>query len=442
MGKSLFEHKSTLRDMENFQRRIERFSQQDIEEKNKFFQKNNYGIIVQSYPFEYERLIYEKIANLISRKYPEVVDEADIINTLTSAGSIYTMKVSSTHGHGFYHMNSADIGVYSYLDRISEELLHEIIHKLGFLKFNPEFYDMDTIYREAGTELVTHKVLGTSECKECIVRGIWTKAYGSEQEYLLQTVLVNQINQIIGGESLEKSVLQGTNDFQKTMNSVFGEAYSRTLNKRIKEILGFEKEYWNNYIKNGNDDVRERKIIKLIKVFQDDLLHTRFDSIFDLISDKSEAESVLNKLVEFSNYRVKTKTVEDGEILFRDEEFKEYFSGYKERLEKKFKTKFDVQYDEFQWEKEHPILYLPDSIKVKREKEKSTINKAARYSKGNKNFISILPRKGKRREVKIEEMPTEGWIQKVELSYNTILDSKEGLLDSKKVNDEVEFEEP
>ena len=92
--------------------------------------------------------------------------------------------------------------------------------------------------------------------------------------------------------------------------------------------------------------------------------------------------------------------------------------------------------------KEHPILYLPDSIKVKREKEKSTINKAARYSKGNKNFISILPRKGKRREVKIEEMPTEGWIQKVELSYNTILDSKEGLLDSKKVNDEVEFEEP
>ena len=130
MGKSWFEHKSTLRDMESFQRRIEGFSQQDIEEKNKFFQKNNYGIIVQSYPFEYERLIYEKIANLISRKYPGIVDEVDIINTLSSAGSIYTMKVSSTHGHGFYHMNSADIGVYSYLDRISEELLHEIIHKI------------------------------------------------------------------------------------------------------------------------------------------------------------------------------------------------------------------------------------------------------------------------------------------------------------------------
>lgn len=442
MENSWFEHVSTRRDMRNVQKRIEDFSQQDIEEKKRYFQKNNYGIIVKSYPFEFERLIYEKIAKLISRKYPEFVDEVDIINTLSSAGSIYTMKVSKLHGHGFYHMNSADIGVYSYLDKISEELLHEVIHKLGFLKFNPEFYDMDTIYKDAGTELVTNKVLGTPECKECIVRGVWAKSYGPDQEYFFQTVLVNQINQIMGENTLEKSILQGTNDFQRTMDVVFGEEFSKTLLKRIKELIAYENEYWNNHLKNGNDALRERKIAKLITRFQDDLLHARFDRELDLIQDKDAAEAILHELIAFSDYRVKTKSVEDGGIYFRDEEFKKYFSKCKKKLEKRFETELDVQYDELKWGEEHPVLYVPDFIRERVEKEKGTINREARHRTSNKKFISILPRKSKLQETKREDVSTDGWIQKVEISYKTIVGNEVNSSEHNRTNSNVEFEGP
>ena len=443
MGNKWYESVTTQNDIKLYRKRIEEFSQYNEDEKKKFYNRSGFGIIVQKYPIEFETLIYEKIAKLIVQRYPDFVDEVDIVNTLMSAGSIYTMKVSSLQGHGFYHLNSADIGIYAYLDRISDELLHEVIHKLGYLKFNPEFYDMDVMFREAGTEIVTNKVLGKKECKECIVRGAWVKSLGPDQEYLLQTALVNQINQAMGGESLEQSVLQGKNIFQAKMESVFGEEFSVELSKRVKELTAYEKEYWNNYTKRGNDSDRENKLMKLFQRFQNDLMHKAFDEEINNADSVFAAKYVLNKLVEFSDFRIKRKVVEGDETFFRDDEFKKYFEKAKRKLEKRFDTKIDVDYDEDEWSVRHPVEYIPDAETARKVKERKSISEKARIRTAKISRIPILSRR--RQQVLISEgdstfVPNKDWIEKVELSFKEIV-SNDGKIDkyiNKKKNTEID----
>ena len=443
MGNKWYESVTTQNDLKLYRKRIEEFSQYSDEDKKKFYNRNGFGIIVQKYPIEFETLIYEKIAKLIVQRYPDFAYEVDIINTLMSAGSIYTMKVSSLQGHGFYHLNSADIGIYAYLDRISDELLHEVIHKLGYLKFNPEFYDMDVMFREAGTEIVTNKVLGKKECKECIIRGAWVKSLGPDQEYLLQTALVNQINQAMGGESLEQSILQGNNIFQVKMESVFGEEFSDELSKRLKELTAYEKEYWNNYTKHGNDRDRENKIMKLFQRFQNDLMHKAFDEEIDNVDSVFSAKYLLNKLVEFSDFRIKRKVDEGDKVFFRDDEFKKYFDKAKRKLEKRFDTVIDVDFDEDEWSSRHPVEYISDEEKARRAKERKSISEKARIRTAKMTRIPILSRR--RQQILISDgsktfIPDNDWIEKVELSFKEIISNEENVdkLNTKKKNTEID----
>ena len=446
MEKKWFEHVSTQYDMELYKKRIKEFSKYSDDDKKRYYQKESCGIIVQKYPFEFETLIYEKIAKLIVQNYPDFSDEGDIINTLKSAGRIYTMKVNSLKGNGFYHLNTADIGVFVYLDRISEELLHEVIHKLGQLKFNPDFYDMDTFYKEAGTEIITNKILGKKECKECIVRGIWTKSYGPDQEYLVQTSLVNQINQIMGGNTLEKSILQGSNEFQRTMEASFGNKFALELSRRIKEIIAYMHEYWTNYTKNGNDGRREANLMRLVQEFQNDLMHKVFDDVFENVQDVSEAEAALQRLVDYSDYRFKRKVVKDDDILFTDDEFMQYLNESKSKLEKRFDTKFDIKYDEVDWSRKHPIEYIAEDEKERRRKERKDISERARYRTASKGLKVILPRKSDRKKITLNEnvnfIPDEEWIEKVELSFEEINAGSSLKNKRKKQYIEFNYEEP
>ena len=111
-------------------------------------------------------------------------------------------------------------------------------------------------------------------------------------------------------------------------------------------------------------------------------------------------------------------------------------------MEKRFETELDVQYDELKWGEEHPVLYVPDFIRERVEKEKGTINREARHRTSNKKFISILPRKSKLQETKREDVSTDGWIQKVEISYKTIVENEVNSSEHNRTNSNVEFEGP
>ena len=417
MEKSWFEYISTQRDMDDYRKRIKEFSLYSQEEKEKIYRKGNFGVIVQSYPKKFEEFIYRKVANLIARKYSDIISEEEIYDILNSAGCIYTMDVSPLHGHGFYHYNSADVGVKSYLNKISPELVHELIHRLGALRFNPGFYDMDSIYKDAGTELVTNVSLEAVECKECIVRGSWVKSYGPDAEYLTQVSLVNLINLGMGGNTLERSVLQGNNCFQRKMLEMFGKEESISITNRIKEILSLEKEYWNYYIKHGNDEFRERKIGSRIQLLQDDIMEKCFDKRFDKVESKEEAMQLLKELITFLDHRIKIKEVDGDNVRFVDYSGNTYFTLKKLEVMKRFKFDSDLFYAGDLWSDRYPVQYVRNVDRVKKNKEIKDIKNKAKL-KTKKRFISIIARSNS--QVGNASLLNSGnefddWIQKMQL---------------------------
>lgn len=353
---------------EYYKERIESFSKFNEDELYDFFKSVKFANIVMSYPASLEKEVYSHFASIVKKKYPQFCDREDIIRTLALYGNIYTGKISKSLGEGIYHINSANIILYSFLNKLNESLVHELLHKLGYLKFNEDFYQMPIIYLEAGTELITNTVLNNPLCREMILGTMWTRSVGVQPRYLIETLLVNQLNVACGQASLERSILEGKNYIEQDIISLIGKEKYNLIFTKMQDICRLEKTYWKSSIRKSKEQVIYKKVLE----FQEDVLQEIFGARINKIENKEDAEKLLNELMNFSDFRVKFEDSFESDI-----DFEKFFKKQKESLEKKFNTTFSVKDVTTSWKDRFPTVFL-DEGKLEEEKlQKNKINEMA-----------------------------------------------------------------
>lgn len=367
---------------EYYKNRIEKLSRYNEEELFRYFKAADLGFMVMSYPASLEQEIYSYFSIILKRKYPDYCDEKDIKETLSKYGHIYTAKLNPKHGEAIYQLNSANILMYDFMDRLDDALLHELLHKLGYLRFNDDFYKMPQIYIEAGTELVTNTILERPQCRELVLGSMWTRSIGVQPAYLLETSLVNQFNMICKGSPLERGIIDGRNYLEDEIRELVGEEKYLVLFEELKEICRLEKEFW----KSGRSKRVQTDIENRISDFQNDLLKTGFDRKSEEIEDANSAETFLKELMDYSDYRIKHYKNDS----YVDEFFDEYFEAKKEFFETKFGKKFNIENIQDTWKNRFPTVLLDKEAIKRKEENKKKIDEMARKKKQEGSIISRL----------------------------------------------------
>ncbi len=399
--------------VQNCKKKIERFSKYNDNEIKKFFEKVKYGNIVMEYPADYEMKIYKTVEELLRAKYPEFCDEENLSEILSLYGHIYTAQLRKGIGNGIYHIDSGNILLYSFINKLSKNLIHEIIHKLGYLRFNEDFYSMHEIYKEAGTELISNTILNGPLCKEMVIGRMRARCVGVQPEYLVETILVNQINMACGNHTLEKSIIKGENYFEPRIEELVGKEAAKEIYNKLQTICLSEKNFW----KKSQWVNQEKNITKKIMEYQELVMTKIFDSRIKQISNKDDAQNLLEELMNFSDFRVKFYAPKE-----KDYKFLEYFEKNKKELEKRFDTVFSIEDISEEWDSKYPFIKL-EQEEINREKlEKEKINRLT--EKRNTTFWQRLFGK------KQISLPEKGEYKELE-QVNFTIKMKESGFDSK-----------
>lgn len=351
-----------------YRERIESFSKFNEDELYDFFKSVKFANIVMSYPTSLENEVYNYFASILKKRYPQFCDREDIIRTLNLYGNIYTGKISKGLGDGIYHINSANIIIYGFLNKINESLIHELLHKLGYLKFNEDFYQMPLIYLEAGTELITNTVLNNPVCREMILGNMWTRSIGVQPRYLIETSLVNQLNVACGKLSLERSILKGKNYIEQDIIGLIGEEKYNLIFTKMQDICRLEKSYWKSSVRKSKEQVIYKKVLE----FQEDVLQEIFGARINKVENKDDAEKILNELMNFFDFRVKFEGSFES-----DKDFENFFKKQKERLEKRFNTTFSIKDVTTSWKDRFPVVFLDEDRFEEEKSQKSKIDEMA-----------------------------------------------------------------
>ena len=115
----------------------------------------------------------------------------------------------------------------------------------------------------------------------------------------------------------------------------------------------FEERYWarkSSLSSEENYAIEEVLKEKIFKV-QDTILENEFNQRIDKVQSLEDAKKFLNDLKNFGLTRVRQiQKDENGNLIFIDKGFKDYFENYKKQLENKFGNIL-IEYDETDWKK-------------------------------------------------------------------------------------------
>ena len=318
-----------------------------MEKDELYFLMNRYknkkiGRIAKTYTEDEELAIYEAAAKIIELKYSHIISKEEIVELLSRKGNIFSIDCCFENHEGFCEKRSGNIGVNRIIKNINPTVLHELIHKLGHVRNNKVFFNMDNNYLEAGTEIVVSELLKNKDCYIEFEDEIWTKTTDIQDYYHIETALVSQINYLVGDNLLEKSILKGENLFEPAVQEKFGEQNAKRIKKSINEI----KELHKKYVK---DDNYNNFILLKSKIssFQDNLMDLAFKNEFNNIQSEKDAELYLKKLLDFNYQRV--KFTGNNNPVPCDNSFENYFNSQKSELEERFNLEFDINYKRIDW---------------------------------------------------------------------------------------------
>lgn len=368
--------------VEDYKRRIQNHAKNNNDDYNfKFFKTAKVGIIVNSYPESFEQNVYESFAELLTNKYPTLCDKKSIVDTLSSYGKIYTAKLFSRKG--IYHTGSGNILVYSFLNKLNDTIVHELLHKLGFLQFDESFYNMPSIFQETGAEIVTNTILEKPVCQENILGNMWGRCVGVQPAYLLESILVSQFNQACGSQALERTTIAGKNFIEPELISLLGRENYAYFLEQAKELCLLENRYWQK-----QSEHIEQEFCDKMATFQDNFLECAFDSKFGKVKTESDAKRYLTELMAFSDFRVKRVQGKP-----KDDFFDEYFMEKKKELSKRFGIEIEVEDIRKTWNDRFPIIMLDTSQEAAELAEKRKIDELANERTKSKATIFRLPKK-------------------------------------------------
>lgn len=379
-----------------------------LEKTMRRYQMYSFGDIAKAYTIEEESIIYRQVASLVSAKYGDIISRSEVENILKSKGNIYTMVVKNRLA--FYEIESGNVGIPHFL-RLTSTLNHELIHKIGFLQSDKTFKEMNPVFKEAGTEIVSATSLDDSFGRLFIFNGVYGKFPEKADDSFLSIAITNQINQALGGNSLEKSILKGHDYFKEEIIKKWGKDYYTFLTEKVNDLERVESKYWKEY--KGLDDeekaMYEDDMKHRIALIQDTILELGFGSRVSEIKSKEAAENFLNEVKEFGLNRVRhARYTSDGKREYFDPGFKETFEDYKYLLEADF-GKLETTYTDASWLKSFPKKEILKEIS---EEESDEIYILARnlkkMSKANRGVSSIFK--------KIFGKDDEGFVENKKLS--------------------------
>lgn len=368
-----------------YKKRIEEFSNYTDEQNYVYYTASGLAIIANGYPNEFERDVYECLARLLVGKSFVSAKSDEIVERLSSHGRLYSAKMLKKNEQAFYHLTSANILVYSMFSKLDRKIVHELIHKLGYMTFDQEFYDMPEILIESGTEIVTNKILNQPVCRENIEGDFWGRCVGVQPAYFLESFFVTQLNKVVGNELLEKSIVDGKNDIEPEMIRLFGKENYTYFLEKIKDACMLEKKL--GLIFYCKD---KKAFLEQLNMLQNEILEIGFDAKYDRIQTKDEAEKYLEELMLFSDYRLKCR-----EKDWKDDFFYEYYDGKAKELTNKYKFSSKVEDIQESWFDRIPCIMMDENEQDFYAKNKKRVDELiAKSKKSRKKFLS-LPKKKK-----------------------------------------------
>jgi hypothetical protein len=411
----------------------------NLERISKRYRALSLGDVAKGYTSVEEATIYSEVADLISARYGDIISKDEIEKVLASKGRIYTMVVKNRVA--FYEYRTGNIGIPHFL-RLTPTLCHELVHKIGYLSKDDTFTNMNPQFKEAGTEIVAATAQDENYGRILIFNGVYGKFPQKTDVDFLSIALVNQINQVLGGKKLEKSILKGHDYFKEEIIKRWGEEQYVYLSENIKDIARIEAEYWNefNNLSDEQKTIYEMDLSHRIADFQDTIIDIEFGSRVNNVKSKEEAEKFLNDLIEFGYNRVRFyREDSDGNRELFDPNFMEIFNDFKEYLELDYGS-MDVEYDESNWREKYPKKEIIKDVSDEELDEVYLLSRDVKKDiKASKGLAAFINKMFRNRGTDSKPLLTRP-IEKYKLDYDPLKveEIKSSNQDKKRVQEELD----
>ena len=309
----------------------------DLDKLAKQYRDKKIGYIATGYIKEQEEAVYLAASKILASKYPNIVTANELYSILNSKGKIYTIhRCDGDRRKGLFDgTKRANILIPYFIRKMTENLLHELIHKIGFLRADNTFLKMNEDIRETGTEIVASSSMSTKFGKTKVLPNVYGKFPENAYSDLLTYSLINQLNLLTGEETLEKTILGGHDYFKEEIVSKYGSDFYKYISTQISLISDKANMHYEmaNELGINNEKVSAigKEFFQDIKLFEDKILKQEFDQRFLKIDSLDAGKHFLEQLNNFGENRLQEKN-ENGQLV--DKNLEEIFNKYKEKIEK------------------------------------------------------------------------------------------------------------
>lgn len=243
---------------------------------------------------EEKREFYNTIAKKVKNIVPEI-DESDVFDRLNDFGNIVLgnyendIKQEKTGFIGTRAYYNASLNfIYTYETKVNRIIFHECMHKLQ-RRINKKMVQKDYPegINEGAVELTTEMAYGDGTSSFISIGNYSVKSNLSEDTaYEIEAAMVSQINQILGHNSIVKSVVEGDIQWIKEFKQEYG---NELFNKIVKII---------DKLHHKSNTQNSEKTIRQIKECQN-LLLSCYDKKLEKCITEQDFLEFLNDLQQF-----------------------------------------------------------------------------------------------------------------------------------------------
>lgn len=286
-----------------------------------------------------EDKIYKRAIELLNKAFPNLV-RLDEISVLQEKGRVFLTDYDKSATHkGEHYGKTADISTKFpvFNGEIDLTMLHELVHKFTFVKgiITEEDFEKNSAYYEGATELTAQKAFQGLKKESTMASGYKVNLSG-DVAYTPQVSLLQQLDLLLGGEFVEKSILVDKDALKNEMIARFGEENYTFIWNRIADTRNATNNL--SLIGEAIDDVQgaiiENCLPQMLKTLK---TREEFESFFETVraigdirlSNEKNDKSFQVQYEKFLTYAKKVAEIEGlgSEFLDKYSEYKrpEYY---------------------------------------------------------------------------------------------------------------------
>lgn len=275
-----------------------------------------------------EDKIYKKAIELLNKAFPNLV-RLDEISILQKKGRVFLTEYDeSAHHRGEQYGKTADVSTEFpiFNGEIDLTMLHELIHKFTFVKgiITEEDFEKNSAFYEGATELTAQKAFQGLKKESTMTSGYKVNLSG-DVAYTNQVALLQQLDLLLGGDFVERSILVDKDALKNEMIAQFGEENYTFIWNRIADTRNATNDL--KLIGEAIDDVQRAIIenclpqkLKTLKTKED------FENFFETVraigdvrlTDDKNAKAFFSQYEKFITYARRAAEIEGLGTEFLD----------------------------------------------------------------------------------------------------------------------------